>query len=348
MRQNVTIRDVAQRAGVSAATASRVLSGNPSTSASARAKVRQAARELQFHVNARAKSLRRQQTDTIGLLLPDIRNPFFAEIAQAAEQAALAAGMTTLLCNANESTAQQDLYLKLLVAQRVDGIIAAPQGDGSGKLDETIALGLPLVFVDRVIEGVDVPSVTSDNWSGVRQAVRHLVGLGHRRIGFVTGSQETSTGRERLQAYREALVRAGIRPDKTLIRYGNFQTESGLVAARSLLDLSQPPTAVIAADSLMTLGVVQACNELGLVIGETLSVIGYDDTETTRALSPGLTVISHDPAAMGTQAFAMLRDVLGGRRVPSVVLPVSLVIRNSTGPVPLVSASATSESGARR
>jgi LacI family transcriptional regulator len=335
MRQSVTIQDVAQRAGVSAATASRVLSGNPATSAASRARVRQAARELQFHVNARARSLRSQQTDTIGLLLPDIRNPFFAEIAQSAEQAALAAGMATLLCNANESTSQQDLYLKLLVAQRVDGIIAAPQGDGSVRLAEVLDLGIPLVFVDRVVDGVDVPTITSDNAAGMRQAIDHLAGLGHTRIGFVAGPQETSTGRERLAAFRDALAGAGLPGDDELIRYGNYQSASGLACARTLLGLPHPPTALIAADSLMTLGVLQACSELGVPIGDGLSVIGYDDTETTRVLSPALTVITHDAAAMGAAAFAMIQDVMAGRPAGHIVLPASLIIRHSTGPVPV-------------
>jgi len=189
----VTIHDVAAAAGVSSGTASRVLSGHPSTSPESRKRVTEAAHRLGYRPNARARSLRKAHTDTIGLLIPDVRNPFFAEIAHNAEQAALRHALSTLLCNANECTEQQDRYLDLLYSQRVDGIVVAPQGDGSGSLREVLALEVPMVFVDRTISGIDVPSVTSDNRVGISQAVAHLAELGHRRIGLVSGPVDSRT-----------------------------------------------------------------------------------------------------------------------------------------------------------
>lgn len=331
--RTVTIRDVAALAEVSQATASRVLSGHPATSPESRERVEEAARRLGFRPNAQARSLRKTRTNTIGVLVSDVRNPFFAEIAHVVEQHALAAEMATLLCNANESTTQQDRCLDLLVSQRVDGMIVAPQGDGSGSLREVLTLGKPVVFVDRVIDGVDVPAVTSDNRAGIVDAVAHLVGLGHRRIGYVAGPKETSTGRERLVAYREAVDANDLDGDEELIHQGDFQVASGVVGARELLDLATPPTAIIAADSLMTFGVLQECQRRSLRIGSELSLIGYDDIEAFRLVSPPLTVIAHDPARMGSLALDMIRDVLAGRDVASAVLPTSLVVRGSTGPV---------------
>ncbi|WP_277212644.1 LacI family DNA-binding transcriptional regulator [Isoptericola croceus] len=329
--QSVTIRDVAARAGVSVATASRVLSGHPATSADSRHRVDEAARELGFRLNAQARSLRKTRTNTIGVLVSDVRNPFFAEIAHTVEQSALAASMATLLCNANESTDQQDLCLDLLVSQRVDGMIVAPQGDGSGSLRDVLTLGMPVVFVDRTIDGVDVPSVTSDNRAGIADAARHLAELGHRRIGYVAGPQETSTGRERLLAYRDAVAEHGFDTDPHLVHQGDFQVASGVEGAELLLGLDEPPTAILAADSLMTFGVLQVCQDRGVRIGSELSLVGYDDIGTFRLVSPALTVIAHDPARMGALAVEMIRDVLAGETVTSAVLPTTLVVRGSTG-----------------
>lgn len=329
----VTIHDVAALAGVSAATASRVLSGHPATSLDSRTRVAAAATELGFRPNAQARSLRKTRTDTIGVVVSDIRNPFFAEIAHTAEQRAREAGLATLLCNANESTDQQDMYLDLLVTQRVDGIIVAPQGDGSGSLREVLALDIPTVFVDRTIEGVDVPSITSDNVTGIADAVAHLVGLGHRRIGYVAGPQATSTGRQRLTAFRDAVARQGADADPTLVFQGDFQVSSGVDGARHLLDLDDPPTALLAADSLMTLGVLTVCRERAVTIPEELSVVGYDDIDAFQLVSPQITVIPHDPARTGELAVEMLTRTLAGEPPESVVLDAHLVVRGSTGPV---------------
>jgi LacI family transcriptional regulator len=329
-----TIHDVAQAAGVSVGTASRVLSGHPSTSADSRRRVQAAATELGYRPNARARSLRKAHTDTVGLLIPDVRNPFFADIAHNAERTALDHGLSTLLCNANESTQQQDRYLDLLYAQRVDGIIVAPQGDGSGALREIVDLKVPTVFVDRTIAGIDVPSVTSDNRAGIAQAIEHLASLGHARMGLVSGPSQTSTGRERLDAFRAAVAAHGLDVDPRLVHPGDYQSIGGVCGARALLDLPHPPTAIIAADSLMTFGVLDALQERNDKVGEELSVIGYDDVVAYRWLTPQLTVVAHDPARMGSTAIDMLVDVLNGKHVEPVVLESALIVRNSTGPAP--------------
>jgi len=327
----VTIHDVAARAGVSVGTASRVLTGHPATSARSRDLVQKAASDLGYRTNARAGSLRSSHTDTIGVLVSDIRNPFFADIAQAIEQKALIAGLATIMCNANESVTQQDRYLDLLINQRVDGIIMAPQGGASGRLSLAREWGMPLVFVDRVIDGSEIPSVTSDNDSGIHTAVQRLVEMGHRRIGYIAGPIQTSTGRERLAAFESAARDFGIDPD--LVFHGDFQYESGLAGAANLLDLPHPPTAIIAADSLMTLGAALVCRQRGVRIPQELSLIGYDDEPSFLLLDPPLSVIAHDPTRMGELAFDMLMDVEADRAVQSVVLPTSLIERGSIGPV---------------
>jgi LacI family transcriptional regulator len=338
--RTITIKDVADLAGVSPATASRVLSGNPATSAGARQRVVAAASELDFHPNAQARALRSTRTNAIGLLLSDVRNPFFADLAHAAEQAALAEGFVTLLGNANENTAQQDRYLDTFISQRVDGVIAAPQGEGSSSLRALLERKIPTVFVDRTIEGLDVPSVTTDSDSGIRQAVEHLARQGHTRVGYIAGPQSTSTGRDRLRSFVRAAADYGLNGDPALTYFGDFQSGSGSAGAHHLLGLPQPPTALLAADSPMAVGALATLNRKGIRIGQDMALIAFDDIEWFSLLDPPLTVISHDVEAMGRAAVGLLLEVIHGHKPESVVLPSELIVRASSGrPDPIVTRS---------
>ncbi|NJC23708.1 LacI family transcriptional regulator [Arthrobacter pigmenti] len=329
----MTIRNVADKAGVSVATASRVLSGHPSTSEEARTAVSEAATKLGFRPNAQARSLRKTSTQTIGLVLPDVRNPFFADLAHAVEQRARDFKYLTLFGNANEDAEQQDRYFDVMLTQRVDGLIAAPQGDLTD-LQGVLASGVPTVFVDRVIANTTVPSVTPDNSTGIQEAVRHLTSLGHRRIGYIAGPQSTSTGRERLAAFLNALKETNADDDGALLFFGDFQSGSGAAGARHLLELPHPPTALLAADSLMSIGAIAVCNERGLAIGKDIAFVAYDDIEAFTLLNPALTVISHDVDAMGRLAVDLLTQVIAGNNPESVILPSRLIIRGSTPPPP--------------
>ncbi|WP_245813823.1 LacI family DNA-binding transcriptional regulator [Rhodococcus marinonascens] len=326
----ITIKDVAAMAGVSPATASRVLSGNPATSPEAMAKVMDAASRLGYHPNAQARALRSTRTNVIGLLVSDVRNPFFADLAHAAEQAALAKGLVTLLGNANESIEQQDRYLDTFISQRVAGVIAAPQGEGSPSLRAVLDRGISTVFVDRTVDGIDVPSVTINSDSGIRQAVEHLARQGHKRVGYIAGPESTSTGRERLRSFSQAAHDFGLSGDPALTYIGDFQPASGAAGARHLLALPQRPTALVAADSPMALGALSTLNREGIRIGSDMAVIAFDDLEWFRLLDTPLTVIAHDVKAVGRTAVGMLLDVIDGHRPESVVLPSELIVRAST------------------
>jgi len=324
-----TIRDVAAAAGVSVGTASRVLNGHRNVSPGKVDRVRLAVSQLGFQLNAHARSLRSTRSSTIGVLVSDIRNPFFAEIARAAEIVALANGYLTLLANADESAEQQDIYLRGMISHRIDGLLVAPQGDGTGSLQEVIASGLPVVFVDRTIDGLDIPSVTSDSRPGLRDALVHLRSLGHARIGFLAGPQSTSTGRERLEVFLNEARAAGIPQPPELIAQGDFQSRSGEVGAHLLMSLGHPPTALIAADSLMGVGALVALRERGLQVGRDVSVIAFDDLPYASLLDPGLTVVDQDVEAMGRLAGERLIALIQGEPAASVVLPTRLVVRGS-------------------
>ncbi|TFC80761.1 LacI family transcriptional regulator [Cryobacterium sp. TMS1-20-1] len=327
---DITIKDVAALAGVSAATTSRVLSGNPATSPQARAKVAAAVKELDYRPNAQARALRSTRSDSIGLLVPDVRNPFFADLAHTVEQAALTEGYVTLLGNANEQKVQQDRYLDTLISRRVDGIIVAPLGDGGGSIRSLIEREIPTVFVDRTVYGIDVPSVTTDSKVGIRQTVKHLAALGHTRIGYISGPQATSTGRDRFAAFTAAVADAGLSQDSDLVYFGDFQAGSGSAGVHALLQLDDPPTALLAADSLMAVGAIAILHKLGLGIGTDIALVAFDDIEWFALLNPALSVISHSVEDMGRIAVDLLLQVIAGESPQSVVLPSELVIRASS------------------
>lgn len=332
---SITIKDVAALAGVSSATASRVLSGHKATSAQARERVAAAVTELDFHPNAQARSLRSTRTNTIGLLVSDVRNPFFADLAHTVEQAALAAGYVTLLGNANERTDQQDRYLDTLRSRRVDGIIVAPQGDDSASIRALVARGVPTVFVDRTITGIDLPSVTTNSDRGIREAVQHLASHGHTRIGYIAGPQSISTGRERFESFVRAIHNTGMSEDPDLIYIGDFQAASGSAAVHTLLNLPEPPTALLAADSLMAVGAVAMLQRLDVRVGVDIALIAFDDIEWFSLLTPALSVISHSVEDMGRIALDLLLQVIDGQQPESVVLPSELIVRaSSAGPAP--------------
>ncbi|MCZ2403645.1 LacI family DNA-binding transcriptional regulator [Paenarthrobacter sp. Z7-10] len=326
----VTIKDVAAAAGVSVGTASRVLSGNPATSAASRERVAAAVERLDFHPNAQARSLRSARTHTIGLLVSDVRNPFFADLAHSVEQAALAHGYVILLGNANEREDQQDRYLNTLISQRVDGIIVAPQGDGSGAIRSLLNRRIPTIFVDRTVEGINLPSVTTDSGHGIRQAVEHLAGQSHTRIGYIAGPQTISTGRERFTAYTKAVADNFLSQDPSLVYFGDFQAASGSSGVDALLRLDQPPTAILAADSPMAVGAVAMLHRMDVRIGADIALVAFDDIEWFALLNPALSVISHSVENMGRAAVELLLQVIDGGTPESVVLPSELIVRASS------------------
>ena len=328
MPSAITIRDVAARAGVSLGTASRVLSGHPATSPQARTQVTEAAAALGYRPNMQARSLRLTRTHANGLLVSDVRNPFFADVAHAAEQAALGADFVTLLGNANEDVDQQDRYLETFLNQRVDGVVLTPQGRGSGSLDALIDSRMPLVFADRTVEGMDVPSVTADSRGGLDQAIAHLAAAGHTRIAFIGGPQSISTGRDRHAAFVEALPRHGLDVHPELITFGDFREASGTEAAELLLAAEQPPTALLAADNLMAVGALAAIRRHGMAVGDAVELVAFDDIEWFSYLDPPISVIAHDPGAIGRAAVELLLRVIADEKPESIVLPTRFIDRS--------------------
>lgn len=329
----VTLRDVAQRAGVSAATASRALDPGASASAATRERVHRAADELGYIGNLTARSLRTSRSDTIGLLIPDVRNPFFTDLAYAIDKAAAAAGFTVMMGNADEDGAAQDRYLHSLERHRVDGLLVVPQGP-AGPVLRRVVEQYPTVAIDRDA-GLGVPVVTSDSEGGMRALIDHVVALGHRRVAIVSGPLSTSTGRARLQAVRERLRDHGLELAEDDVVEGDFRLDSGLVAAERLLDQQARPPVIIAADGLMALGVLTVLRRRGLRVGHDVGVAAVDDTPWFSVLDTPITVVAQDTGALGRLAVDALLSRVGGQHVEVPPVPTTLITRRSLGePVP--------------
>ncbi len=326
-----TIRDVASRAGVSVATASRVLNGHASTSEASRTRVRQAAAELHYSPNSLARSLKSARRQVVSLLISDIRNPFFAELAYAVQLALWSRGYSMLLGNASEREELQDQHLRALRNQRIDGVIAAPQGERSVELERLAAQGVPLVFVDRRLPSPVVPVVDSDPRPGITQALLHLRGLGHARIGFVAGPHNTSTGRERLAVYRSEAGRLldaeGVhdRPagyDQDLCR---SSVDELLAVGCTALLFGYSPNAVTALRHL---------SRSGLRIPEDVSIVSFDEIPVFEVMTPPVSIVRQGVAEMGSLAVSTLFEVLDGKKPMSIRIPTELVIRESSGTAP--------------
>ncbi|MDO5617895.1 LacI family DNA-binding transcriptional regulator [Kocuria sp.] len=307
-----TIKDVAAEAGVSLGTASRALSGNGSVAAPTRERVLLVARRLNFVPNGQAGSLRSERTNTIGLLIPDIRNPFFAELAHVVEQGMRAEGLSVILCSANEDPEQMHDYATVLRRQRVDGIIVAPFSTAREPLQELRETGMPLVFLDRTIPGMGVPAVVSDTRIAIAEAVTYLVAQGAQKIGYISGPSGTTTGVERLAEFHAAAEDAGIAAE---VAHGDFQELSGRLGMRSLL--SKGINAVLAADSLMTIGAFKECRAAGIMPVRDLPFVGFDDIAPFALLQPPLPLICQDLQAMGASAVELLLAQLAGEKPSS-------------------------------
>ncbi|MER5439897.1 LacI family DNA-binding transcriptional regulator [Streptomyces sp. NPDC002790] len=324
-----TIKDVAARAGVALGTASRVLSGSSQTSADSRRRVLAAAAELGYVANGPARALRRARTDVLGLLVSDIRNPFFSELAHAAEQEARLHGYTVLLANANEDADQADAYLQTFASQRIDGLLFAPQSTVSPQLAATVASGLPLVFLNRTIDGIDAPMYGTDNAQGVGQVLDWLRRRGHRDVAFIGGPDTISTGAERRAAYLAGREEHGISTAQGLLEAGDFLAEGAAKAMNRVLDRGVPFTAVFGANGPTTLGAVRAMRErLGVEGAARIEVVSVDDLDWFEFASPPISALRQDAAEIGRLGVRGVVDLIAGRGATGERVPTSFVDRS--------------------
>ena len=327
----VTIREVARAAGVSQATAARVLGGYGYASPAARERVGYSAARLGYTPNAVARALVARATMAVGLVVGDIQNPFFSGCARGLADVLEPAGYTVLLANADEDAGRERSALDALRARRVDGLVVVPAPEA--RLEEIVRAGVPLVQLDRAVRGVRADAVMVDNGAASARAVDHLLQLGHRRIGLVSDSPQISSSAERIAGYRRALRRAGVGVDAGLESIGGSTQADGLRSAHTLLSRPDRPTAIFTANNFMTVGALLAMRELGLRAPEDVALVGFDDLDWTTLVEPAVTVVAQPVADLGGAAGARLLARMGGDAGPPrrIRLRTTLVVRASCG-----------------
>jgi DNA-binding LacI/PurR family transcriptional regulator len=335
MAAPVSLKQVAHAAGVSAATVSRVLNAAPNVSGETRLRVEQAIETLKYQPSRVARRLRTQggPGQMIGLLVPDIQNPFYVEVVRGVEDRAYANRCGVMMCNFAQTEEKEHFFLDIMRHERVDGLIVAPARSDDRKVMEVVRSGIPVVCVDRGLKDADVDMVVVDNVEGARGAVEHLIRLGHRRIAYVAGLPQIPSTNERLDGYRAALDAAGITPDASLIRHGNSKHESGRDLTAELLDMPEPPTALFTGNNLITLGALETIHRRGLRIPEDVALVGFDDMYWATSLNPPLTAVSQPGYEIGRRAADLLfQRVAEPHRPPAkVVLKTTLIVRRSCG-----------------
>jgi LacI family transcriptional regulator len=334
-RRRPTIYDVARLAGVSTATVSRALNGTGQVGEPKRLAIEEAVEQLGYRPNTIARSLVTRSTQTIALLLPDITNPFYAELVAGVHELTLERGYTMLLCTTDFDPEQEERYLRLLRAKHVDGALV----DGLVLPPERIARfvedGFPIVCLDRDVDSPAVPLVQVDNRTGARIATEHLLSLGHRRIAHITGAP-ARISEERLLGYQAALADAGIAPDSSLVAMGSFTEAGGYEAMRTLMAIAQRPTAVFAANDLSAIGALSAVSAAGRSVPGDVSLVGFDDVRLSRYTSPPLTTIRQPAGKIARRATELLLGMIAGRPPRKLRHPFApeLVVRDSTASVP--------------
>jgi LacI family transcriptional regulator len=328
------MRDVAERAGVSVTTVSHVINETRPVSDELRQRVLAAIDELGYQPNVLARSLRRGETHTIGMIVPDSANPFFAELARGIEDTSFAHGYNLILCNSDGDLDKELIYADVLTEKQVDGILFVAAGVSTDHIRALQERRIPVVIVDREIPDVSVDQVLTDNARGGWLATRHLLELGHRCIGCITGPSDVTPSAERVTGYRQALSEGGIPVDEVLIVKGDFQYESGYRAARQILARDDPPTAIFTCNDLMAVGAISAAVEMGRQVPVNLSVVGFDDVRLASFANPPLTTIVQPKYEMGVLATTMLLERMRDHDIPPRrrLLDTSLLIRQSTAP----------------
>jgi LacI family transcriptional regulator len=331
---SATLKDIARRTGFSVSTISRVLhdpSKKYKISEKTRHQIKKAAEDLGYRPNTLARGLRLQRTNEIGLVVPDISNPFFSALIKSFATELRRSGYNFIVYESDENLGLERASIKSLLEKRVDGLIIASVGQDFSHLLKVRETGVPLVTVDRCFEALDVDSVSVDNMKGALLAVSHLIREGHSRIAFIQGLPGTYANEARLQGYRQALTQAGFSIDERLIVGDDFRSMNGYLETKLLLKMTPPPSAIFTAGDLIALGALEACRENGFRIPDDISLVTFDDPVFASYLSPALTAVEQPISKMAEMAVAMLYRRL---RTPDderrhILLEPKLNVRNS-------------------
>ena len=330
-----TLKEVAERAKVSIATVSRVINSAQLVNPTTRARVDLAIRELNYSPNRVAQRLRSTHSNKrlIGLVLPDIQNPFYVDVIRGVEEFAYQHNFAVMIGNFGQDQKKEKIYLDILQSEEVDGVIAAPSHGKDENIIEVIKNGFSVVCIDRglVDVDVDVDVVKVNNKEGVFGAIEYLIELGHSKIAHITGHPRIPTTLERVAGYESAMKKHNIAIDRKFIKSSNSDYQSGAQLMTELLELSDPPTAVFTANNLLTLGALKSIHEAGLSIPNDISIIGFDDMYWSMSLNPPLTAVRQSGYDIGKKAAELLlQNILNpDRPKKNYVLTTELIVRKS-------------------
>jgi DNA-binding LacI/PurR family transcriptional regulator len=331
MKRATTIRDVAARAGVSVGTVSAVINRSPSVAESTRQRVLNRIQELSYKPNSKARSLRRHGVSAVGLIVPDLKNPFFSSVAEGVQITAEENDVLLVLCMTGARAEREQYYAQTLMTARLDGVIYL---SGSGIPSPHLLLlakSRQILFVDESLPGVDIPFITSENRSGARAVAKHVLSMGHREVAIIGGPARLWTSEQRLAGYREALVGAGLNPDDTPMVAGEYDEASGYRIAQELLRKSKPAiTALLCANDLMAIGAMKLCRDIGLRVPLDISITGFDNIPASSLLDPALTTVAQPGLDMGRAAAQLLLHQIKGISPPLLtIFPTELCVRGS-------------------
>ena len=331
-----TLRDVAEKAGVSIAVVSRVLGNYGSVSSETRRKVLKEAKSIGYQPDIIARSMKTHRTHSLGVIISDITTFFFTSVVRGIEDVTSQNSYNVTLCNSDEDADKENSYLRELYQRKIDGLIISPTGENNNYLKKLIRAGLSVVLVDRRVSELQTTEVAVDNETGAWEAVKHLINLGHRRIGIVNGLSGIRTSEERFSGYKRALAEQGIPFDPGLVKYGDFRMDKGRQVAQEFLNMIDRPTAMFVANEPMTTGALLALGENKTKIPEEMAILGFDDPVWAPLLNPPLTTVRQPSYSIGTIAAQVLlqkiRKVGRGRSLhEEIVLKPKLMVRESCG-----------------
>lgn len=328
-----SIKTVAALAGVSITTVSHVINRTRFVSEENRARVTDAIHSLGYVPSAVARSLKSKVTHTLGMLIPNSSNPYFAELVHSVEEHCFKAGYNLIICNTSDEPQRQSVYLQVLAQRRIDGLIVVSTGGDDSLATQLAGLKIPTVLVDRKISGLRCDVVQTANFEGGLMATQHLVVLGHRRIACIAGKPGLEVSEQRIKGWRHAMNEVG-QPDSApcLLLYGDFTSHGGYAATQEALKVTPRPTAIFACNDLMAIGALRAAHEAGLWVPNGLSIVGFDDIELASYASPPLTTVAQPVRHIGTLAVDFLLELISGKRHEprQVLLQPELRVRSSS------------------
>jgi LacI family transcriptional regulator, fructose operon transcriptional repressor len=328
----VKIKDVADAAGVSTATVSRVLANKPHVRQEVKARVMKVVKKLNYSPNRVARSLRSQKSTIIGLIVSDIENPFFQQVSRAVEDAAHEQGYSVMLCNNDEDPDKEQRYLHLIRDENLAGIILSPTRQTADNFSATSELNIPMVVFDRRVSNAEVDNIIIDNVQASQTITTHLIEHGYRRIGAIFGIGST-TGRERREGFVQALKAHDLQPSSDLVKYANPREDDGFNTTLKLLQLPEPPEAILTSNSLLAAGALRALRESKKATPEEVAFASFDETTWAKLVTPALTVIEQPTYEIGRTATELLikRIQDPSRSTREVTLKGRLIVRQSCG-----------------